>query len=295
MLYKGRVRARCVWEAEAILGEGPVWSAREEALYWVDIRGGSVLRFDPERDARSVHPRLLGVTSLAPRRRGGWVAATTQGFAFVDVLRGGLELIERLAREPGGNRLNDGHCDAEGRFYAGTMDDACLSPTGALYRLDPDGSVTKLDEGYVVTNGPAFSLDGRTLYHNDTTRGLVYAFERDPSTGNLGPRRVFTRFPGGHGLPDGMTVDAEGFLWIAHWNGWRVTRWDPDGALERTLELPVANVTSLAFGGPELDRLFVTTAREGLSAEALRAQPLAGGLFELDPGVRGLPPHEFAG
>jgi sugar lactone lactonase YvrE len=155
--------------------------------------------------------------------------------------------------------------------------------------------VTRLDSGYVVSNGPAFTPDGRTMFHNETTRGLVYAFERDPASGELGARRVFARVPREHGLPDGMTVDAEGFLWLAHFDGWRVTRRDPEGRVERTLELPVAQVTSLAFGGPELERLFVTTAREGLSDDALRAQPLAGGLFELEPGVRGLPARTFAG
>lgn len=284
-----------MWEAEAILGEGPVWSAREARLYWLDIRAALVMRFDPMSGTREVFAQPVAVTCLAPRRVGGFVAGTASGFAFVQPERGVHAVLVHPERELRGNRFNDGACDELGRFHAGTMDDACVAPTGALYRLDADRSVRRLDDGYVVTNGPAFALDGRTLFHNDSTRGLVYAFERDPASGELGARRVFARFEGAEGLPDGMTVDAEGCLWIAHWGGARVTRRDPDGKLERTLALPVAHVTSVAFGGAELDRLYVTTAREGLTADALRAQPLAGGLFELEPGVRGVAAREFAG
>jgi sugar lactone lactonase YvrE len=285
----------CVWEAGAALGEGPHWSARERALYWVDIERPRVLRLCTATGERAAFPVPEEIGCLVPRRGGGFVAGLRSGLAFVDLTEDGLEVRPILAPEPDlpGNRLNDGKCDAEGRLWVGTMDDACERPTGALYRLDPDLRLSRMDGGYAVTNGPAFSPDGTVLYHNDSMARTILAFDCDPSTGEIANRRVFARLA--DGFPDGMTVDAEGGLWCAVWGGARVLRLLPDGSIDRVLELPVRQVTSCAFGGDDLRTLYVTTAAIRLSPDELRDQPLAGGLFAWRAEVPGLPAAEFAG
>jgi sugar lactone lactonase YvrE len=174
------------------------------------------------------------------------------------------------------------------------MDDGEREASGALYRLDPNLDWQRMDRGYVVSNGPAFSPDYRTLYHSDTAKGTIHAFDLSRD-GKLANKRDFVTIPEGDGYPDGMTCDAQGGLWVAHWNGWRLTRFTPAGAIDRVIEMPVAQVTSCTFGGPDLDRLYVTSAAINLDAAALERQPLAGGLFEIDVGVKGFPAGQFGG
>ena len=283
----------CVWPAGALLGEGPVWSAEEGALHWIDIKRPRVLRYRPSDGRREEFPMPAEIGCIGLAGGGRLVAALRTGFAFLDLERGTVEPIADPEAELEGNRFNDGKVDPAGRFWAGTMDDAERAPAGALYRLDASLEVTRADEGYVVTNGPAFSPDGRVLYENDSTEQRMYAFDCDPATGALSNRRTFATFE--RGYPDGATVDAEGRVWCALWDGWRVARLTPDGREERAIELPVARVTSCAFGGDELDTLFITTASIGLDGEQAAAQPLAGGLFAVRPGVRGLPTPVFGG
>lgn len=285
----------CVWDAGAALGEGPLWSAAERALYWLDIKNPRILRYEPETGARTEIAMPEEIGCLVPRRDGGFVAGLRSGFAFVDLADGVATVRPIVAPEPDlpGNRMNDGKCDARGRLWAGTMDDACKEPTGSLYRLDPDLSLTRMDTGYVVTNGPAFSPDGATMYHNDSIAGTILAFDCDPESGRIESRRVFAHTP--DGSPDGMTVDAEGCVWCAIWGGWKVVRLTPDGAVDRAIELPAAQVTSCAFGGDDLRTLYVTTASTGLSPAERAEQPLAGGLFACATGIEGLPAEPYAG
>ena len=284
----------CIWPVGASLGEGPVWDEGERALYFVDIKRPAVYRFDPRSGDRQSWPMPEPIGCIARRRRGGFVAGLKSGFAFLDLGRGTIERIGNPDPGHRDNRFNDGKCDTHGRFWAGTMDDRERSPTGWLYRLDADLSWRRMDGGYVVTNGPAFSPDGRIIYHTDTTGRTVYAFDVD-ADGVLANKRIFVRFAADDGYPDGMTIDADGHLWVAHWGGWRLTRFAPHGAVDRVVALPVAQVTSCAFGGPGFETLFVTTASIGLDEAARGAQPLAGGLFALRPGVRGLAAHAFLG
>ncbi|MDP6690203.1 MAG: SMP-30/gluconolactonase/LRE family protein [Alphaproteobacteria bacterium] len=285
---------RCIWDAGASLGEGPVWVAREGALYWVDIKGGRIHRLSPASGWRSSWASAVQPCSLAPAADGTFIGAFRNGFAKVSLGDGEMALhpIADPESDRPGNRFNDGKVDGKGRFWAGTMDDNEQDPSGVLYRLDPDLSWTKHDEGYVVSNGPAFSPDGRTLYHTDTFAGLIHAFDL-AEDGSLANKRPFVRIPIDCGYPDGMTVDAEGCLWVAHWGGWGLSRFDPDGQLCGRIDLPVAQVTSCAFGGPDLTQLFITSAAIGLDEGARRAQPLAGGLFICEPGVGGLPTPLF--
>jgi sugar lactone lactonase YvrE len=284
---------QCVADVRASLGEGPVWVERDSALYWVDINGRKILRLSDDGEL-SQRPTPFRVGSLGPRRSGGFIAGTDQGIAEVDLSTGRMALLFNPEEDLPDNRFNDGKVDREGRFWAGTMDDRERGSAGTLYRIDPDLRCTAIDAGYGITNGPAFSPNGRVMYHSDTLRQVTYAFDLDRE-GNAGNRRVFQQFGKGDGHPDGMTVDSEGCLWIAFWGGWCVRRFSPQGDLLETVEVPVEQPSSCAFGGPDLDRLYVTSATKSLDEAALAMQPKAGGLFMLSPGVRGLAEAPFAG
>jgi sugar lactone lactonase YvrE len=272
------------------LGEGPLWSDRQQALFWVDILGQSVfrLRLEDAQVARWDMPEMIGW--LIEREHGaGFVAGFQSGFAYLELDPLRIRPIANPEPECTDHRMNDAKADVHGRIWAGTMPVAADRPTGALYRLDAQGRVTCWDRGYIVTNGPAFSADGRFAYHNDSGRALVYRFELD-ADGGLCNRSVFLEFGPQDGKPDGMTVDAEGGLWIAMWGGARVSRFTPDGLCDRSIGLPASQITSCCFAGPALDRLFVTSASEGV-----RDEPLAGSLFEVDARVRGFPARRFSG
>jgi xylono-1,5-lactonase len=284
---------RCVADVHAVLGEGPVWVAREDALYWLDIQGRKIFRLD-ENGEVSQWPTPFRVGCLVPRELAGFIAGTDQGIAEVDLASGRLQIVSNPEEQLPGNRFNDGKVDRRGHFFAGTMDDREREATGTLYRFDAELACTVIDHGYRVTNGPAFSPSGEVMYENDSARQVTYAFDLH-SDGNVTNRRTFLQFGEGDGYPDGMTVDEEGCLWIAFWDGWCIRRFSPGGELLRTIEMPVARPTSCAFGGPDLDRLYVTSASKGLDEEALRMQPKAGGLFMITAGVRGLEEVPFAG
>jgi sugar lactone lactonase YvrE len=284
---------QCVADVHAVLGEGPVWVADEAALYWVDIKGRKIFRRD-ERGKLEQWETPFRVGSLAPRAGGGFIAGTDHGIGIVDLATGRFEIVQNPEEDLPDNRLNDGKVDRNGRFWAGSMDDFEKAATGSLYRIDPDLKVTPIDEGYRVANGPAFSPAGDLMYHNDSGRRITYAFDLD-SDGNATNRRTFATYGADEGYPDGMTVDAEGCLWIAFWDGWCVRRFSPDAQLLQTIELPVARPTSCAFGGGTLDELYITSASRDLDSAALAMQPNAGGLFMLLPGVRGINERPFAG
>ena len=286
---------RCALPARALLGEAPLWDPEDRLLYWVDIKGRSVHRFDPATGRDTKWPTPEDVGSLARRAAGGLVVALRSGFHFLDVVTGAIRPVAQPERDRPENRFNDGKPDRRGRFWAGSMHDPETRPTGALYRLDPDGACHRMVDGVVISNALCWSPDGRTMYHADTVRRVVWAWDSDPDRGEIANRRVFVEVPPDEGAPDGATVDAEGFVWLAHWDGWCVPRHDPAGRTERVLRLPVQRPTCPAFGGPGLDVLYVTTASIGLSADALAAQPWAGGILALDPGVRGVPEARFRG
>jgi sugar lactone lactonase YvrE len=283
---------QCVADVRAVLGEGPVWVEREAALYWVDINARKIFRLDDGGVREWATPMRVG--SLVPRESGGFVGGTDQGLEFIDSALSRFDVVAKPEAQLRGNRFNDGKVDRAGRFWAGTMDDNERQASGALYRFGQDLAWTVVDEGYRVTNGPAFSPSGDVMYHSDSALQVTYAFDLAPD-GTASNRREFLRFGEGDGYPDGMTVDAEGCLWIAFWDGWCVRRFSPSGELLRTVEMPVARPTSCAFGGPNLDRLYVTSASRDLDADALAMQPNAGGLFMITAGVGGLAERPFAG
>ena len=284
---------RCVADCRALLGEGPIWVAREQALYWVDIKSARLFRLS-EDGSVAQWDMPEPVCSLAPREGGGFIAGTRRGFALIEPEGSRFEFVGELEPHLPGNRMNDGKVDRQGHFWAGTMDDAEEAATGSLYRLHADLTPNRIDEGYKVTNGPAFSPDGRILYHSDSARRTIYAFDLEES-GEASNKRVLAQFDEEHGFPDGMTVDAEGAIWAGFWDGWCIRRLSPQGEILETLRLPVQRPTSCAFGGPQLDRLYVTSARIGLDAKALESQPQAGGVFMIEGAGRGIPERPFAG
>jgi sugar lactone lactonase YvrE len=282
----------CVADVHAVLGEGPVWVASEAALYWVDIKGRKI--FHLSDGGLNQWPTPFRVGSIAPREGGGFVAGTDQGIAEIDLSSGRLQILFNPEEDFPDNRFNDGKVDRSGRFWAGTMDDSERRASGALYCFDSTLNWSVVDKDYKVTNGPAFSPDGLVMYHNDSARQVTYAFDLDEA-GNASNRHTFLQFGEGDGYPDGMTVDSEGCLWIAFWDGGCVRRFSPGAELLQTLEMPVSRPTSCAFGGVDLDRLYVTSASIGLDETALSMQPNAGGLFMVTPGVQGIADVPFAG
>lgn len=271
------------------LGEGLWWSQREQALYWVDILGQRLNRFSPA--SRAVDewaiPEMIGWV-IERDQAPGFIAGLKSGFATLTL--DPLTITALGAPEPRlpGNRMNDAVADAQGRIWAGTMSIDGARPDGSLYRLDPDHRWTRMDDGYRVANGPTISPDGSWLYHSDSAIGRVYRFALG-TDGSLGPREDFIAFEPGWGAPDGMTVDRDGGVWIACWGGGCVTRFHPDGSRDRAIELPASQVSNCVFAGPHLDRMYVTSAADGVDERH------GGALFELDPGCLGVPAHLYAG
>jgi len=289
------VEIQCVWEEPAILGEGPLWSARENAVYWVDIVSKKVHRYGLADDTRQTWMIEAGVTSLAERRQGGLVGTVRDGFAFIDLEAGLFEPIAMPEADMPENRFNDGKVDDKGRYWAGSMDDGEKLRTGSLYRLDGDHKLNKMDDNYAITNGPAFSVDGKTLYHTDTAKRTIFAFDFSQD-GAISNKRVLVELTAAEeGYPDGMTVDSEDCLWLAHFGGSRITRYSPQGEAMQVIAMPIPNITSCTFAGPDLDTLYITTARHLLDEEGVRKYPLSGSLFCCKPGVTGLPTPLFAG
>lgn len=292
---------RCVWPAAAQLGEGTWWSQRRQALWWLDILGRQLMLYTPATGAWRSWPMDDMVSAVAECAEGRALLVTVrQGFARFEPDAPGARLVmlHSPADEPAGNRFNDGKCDAAGRFWGGSMDFDCERPTGALYRYGPAGDCTRMDEGYTVVNGPTWSADGRRMYVNNTARNHLHVYDFDPATGDIGGKRSWLRFEPGEGLPDGMTTDAQGRLWIAHWGGSCVSCRDPEtGQVRGRIRLPTQHVTDCAFGGPDLQTLFISTARTGLTEAELQAQPLAGALFQVDLSglASGVVPTNFAG
>jgi sugar lactone lactonase YvrE len=274
------------------LGEGPVWNVSEHALYWVDIEGNCFYRYHPATGAQERFDVGQPIGVLRFRKSGGLVMALRDGLAFWDARTQALKFIANP--EPGkpNARFNDGAVDRLGRFWAGTI---APGATSALYRLDPDHSVHTMETGITVSNGIGWSPDNRTMYYCDSRIHMIYAYDFDLASGTITNRRAFVHTPDDPSMPDGLTVDSEGFVWCARWGGWKVVRYDPAGKVEREIRLPVEYPTSCAFGGEALDELYITSAWTRLSEAQRKEQPDAGDIFRLKTNVKGLPEPLFAG
>ncbi|MES2337184.1 MAG: SMP-30/gluconolactonase/LRE family protein [Pseudomonadota bacterium] len=269
-----------------LLGEGTLWSARDDAVYWTDILGRRVnrLTLSDDRVESWAMPDTIGW--VVERAGGGLVAGLGRRIVTLTLDPLTIEVLADPEPDRPGNRMNDAKADAQGRIWAGTMPLTCDVPTGAFYRLDADHAITRLDDDYIITNGPAIGED--FVLHTDTGRDTIYRYPLH-TDGTLGERAPFITFDAAWGHPDGMTLDADGGLWVACWGGGQVIRFTPDGMYDRAIALPASQITNCTFAGPNLDRMFVSSAADGVDEDA------GGALFEVDPGCRGRPTRQFAG
>jgi sugar lactone lactonase YvrE len=278
----------------AILGEGPTWRPKENAVYWIDLRAPAIFRYDCAGGGNETLPIELG-------DRLGAMVFTTDG-RMVAADRAGLHLVEggqrRTLAHPDAdqplNCFNDAKVDARGRLWSGGADTKDTDASGSLFVFDGSASARKIDSGFTCSNGPAFSLDGRRAYFTDSYAFEIWCYDIDPASGEVGPRRSFAKIKPEDGYPDGMTVDADGFLWNAHWDGWRITRYDPDGRIDRVLTVPVPKPTSIAFGGPDMKRLFITSASLDMTPQQLAEAPWSGCLMACDLDIVGVPDRDYA-
>jgi sugar lactone lactonase YvrE len=289
---KPKPELQAVLKAGSHLGETPVWDVDRGVLWWIDVYKPTINRFDPRDGGNGEIALDQSVHAIGLRRNGGIVASLEHGFGFVDATSGQIEII----CNPLGDaavKFNDGKCDRHGRFWSGSMANDWVSPIGSLYRLDPDRSARTLDTGFKLSNGMGWSPDDRRMYFTDFGRSTVFVYDYDAASGAIGGRQPLVVIPEAEGRPDGMAVDEEGCLWVVLWDGWAIARFDPAGRLIGKVSLPVQRPTSCAFGGRNLSTLYVTSATMQLSGKDLSLQPLAGSLFAIESGTRGLPEGRF--
>ena len=284
----------CVVDCRNRLGEVPVWDVAEQALYWVDIEGKLLQRYTPATQAVEHWQMPERISSFALREEGGLIVAFASGIALYDLVTGGIEWIARPDKNPR-NRFNEGKCDRRGRFWAGTMDDRLSAHSASLFRVDRDLTVHRMLGEIGISNCFVWSLENDAFYFADSMDRRIYRFDYDHAAGRIANRSLFTDTTAQNVVPDGGTIDEEGFIWNAQWDGWRVVRYAPDGRIDRIVEMPVQKPTSCMFGGPDLATLYVTSAIWDLTPDKLKDQPAAGGLFALDLGIRGVPEPRFAG
>lgn len=285
----------CVVESRDTLGEVPLWCPKDELLYWIDVRRPSLQAYRPKDGSVRTWPLPEVVGSFCLRGSGGVVLAMKSGLYSYDLDVRRLERVVDPEPTLPNNRLNDGKCDRQGRFWVGSMNDGDRIPTGTLYAVDAGWQCRPTLRGLTIPNSLAWSPDGRTMYFSDTPTLRIMAYDYDPDSGTATRERLFADLSKHPGRPDGSTVDADGCLWNAEVRGSRVVRYTPAGRVDRVVPLPVSGVTSCAFGGTDLRTLYITTARQRLSKAELAAEPLAGALFAVDVGVPGIPETPFRG
>lgn len=292
------VDASVALDARAELLEGPVWDPAAACLYFVDILAGRVHRFDPATNvcrAYEIGASVVSVGAVALTDSNDLVLAVRDGFARLNPATGAVSHIAGVEADRPNQRMNDGKCDPAGRFWAGTMALDETPGAGSVYRLDRGGCVQTMLGGVTISNGLDWSADARAMYYIDSPTRRVDVFDFDLASGAIAHRRPFVRIPDDHGIPDGLTIDADGCVWVALWRGGAVHRYTPDASLDAIVRVPTSCPTSCAFGGPDLRDLFITTAAMELSDREREEQPTAGGLFRCRPGVAGRAPHRFRG
>ncbi len=281
----------CLWDVGAKLGEGPIWHAATKSVYFVDIKGHKIHRCSEDGSVRRSYDTPLQTGFIVPLAGGGFVVGMEDGLYRFNEETGALTLLRSVEKDVPSNRFNDGFVDAQGCLWFGSMDDGESEPSGALYRVGGSSEVRTFDRDYIITNGPAVSPDGKTLYHTDTLKKLVYAFDL-LGDGSLANKRVFVEITAG-GHPDGMAVDTLGRVWIGIFGGKRISRYAPNGEHIDDIAFPCSNITKLAFGGDDLCTVYATTAWKGLSDAQRALEPQAGGLFTFRSDTPGLAQHEF--
>ncbi|MDA0837493.1 MAG: SMP-30/gluconolactonase/LRE family protein [Planctomycetota bacterium] len=287
--------AKPILDIHATLGEGALWSVNAQIFYWVDIMEKQVHIYDPETGENRTLDTGQDVGTVVERESGGLMIAIREGFASLNIETGEVKMLrEEIVNSV---RFNDGKCDPAGRFWAGTMAYNGAKGAGKLYRLDPDFTLHTMLDSVTISNGLVWTSDNSTFYYIDTPTGRVDAYDYDHQSGNISNCRTAVQIPSGQGGPDGMTIDSEDMVWVAHWGGSCVTRWNPrTGVLLETVEVPGAKqITSCALGGPDLDDLYITSASLGLKDAGLEEQPDAGNLFRVKVNAKGVPAAGFKG
>jgi sugar lactone lactonase YvrE len=288
--------AELVLDAKAMLGEGSIWHPEENKLYWVDIEGKALHIYDPVSNEDKQFPVNARIGTVVPVQGGGALVALQNGIYKMNTKTGKLSFVNNPLPDTTNLRFNDGKCDPAGRFWVGTMALDSRRKGGVLYRMDKDKSIHQVLDSVSISNGIVWTADKKTMYYNDTPTGTIQAFDYDDKTGTITNRRVAVRIPRGNGAPDGMTIDADGNLWVALWGGGIVGKFNPvSGELLQKVKVPAPNVSSCAFGGKNLETLYITTARAWVNADKLKEFPLSGGLFLVKPGVRGVPAEFYKG
>lgn len=302
----------CAVDSQCTLGEGPLWIPSQSCVYWVDIKQAVIHRLNTETNHHEqwqlddMVTSLTALENVAPenttlentgleKQDATLLGTSRHGLVKINFDEKTMIPYRDIESHIPSNRFNDGKVDIHGNYWFGSMDDAEEESTGKLYCLSANtGGIDTIDDNYIITNGPAFSHDGTRLYHTDTLDKTIYVFDLD-ANGIASNKRPFITLPEDTGYPDGMTVDSENCLWVCHFAGWRVTRYNAAGDLIQTIPMPVANTTSCTFAGDDMQTLYLTTAQKGLSNEELTDQPTAGGLFKLRTDVKGVPATPYRG
>ena len=295
MLSLMLIDIKTVTNHACLLGEGPVWDAETKTICWVDILKGAIHQFTPATNQYSIIPVNDMVGAVAVCTNGNFIAALKNGLAIVKRDSGEIRMLHHPEVHLPDNRFNDGKCDPAGRFWIGTMEISEAPGCGSVYVIEKDLSCSRKIEGVSVSNGMAWSPDHGTFYYIDSPTRTVVAYDYDIATGAITNKRTVINIPQQEGFPDGMTIDRDGMLWIGHWDGWQVARWDPfTGKKLLSISMPASRITSCMFGGNDLQDLYVTSARVGLTEQQLAEQPLAGSLFIIEHfGFKGMPAFEF--
>jgi sugar lactone lactonase YvrE len=289
------LQAQLVLDSKCMLGEGSIWHPKENKLYWIDIEGKQLQIYDPVTGINKSLPVGSRIGTVVPVEGGGALVALQSGIHKIDTKTGKLTFIVAPFKDTA-IRFNDGKCDPAGRFWVGTMPMDSRRKGAVLYRMDKDHSIHLMLDSLSISNGIVWTADKKTMYFNDTPTGTVQAFDYDDKTGNISNRRVVVTIPRGGGGPDGMTIDSEDKIWVALWGSGTVVRFDPvTGERMQTVHVPAPNVSSCAFGGKQLDTLYITTARAWVGTEKLKEFPLSGGLFKVVPGVKGVKAISYTG
>ncbi len=284
-----------VIDHQCLLGEGPVWDVNLKSICWVDILLGKIHEYTPGTKSHKTISVNQMIGAVAICKSGHFVGALKNGFGFIDRKSGAVSMIANPEPHLPGNRFNDGKCDPQGRFWAGTMSHTDEPKKGSLYLLDKNLTVTEKIKKVSTSNGLAWSNNHGILYYIDSPTQKVVAYNFDKKSGEIKNKRTIVELSKNEGCPDGMTIDGEGMLWIAHWDGWQISRWNPDtGKKIKKIPLPVSRVTSCCFGGENFEDLYITSAKIGLNSDQLKSQPLAGSLFVIkNIGVKGVPAFVF--
>jgi sugar lactone lactonase YvrE len=290
------LKAALVLDARAMLGEGAIWHPVNKQLYWVDIEGKALHCFDPATNEDKQFAVGSRIGTVVPVRSGGALVALQSGIHSINMKTGKLTFIANPLPDTINLRFNDGKCDPSGRFWVGTLALDSRKKGAMLYRMNKDKSIRVMLDSVTISNGIVWTADKKTMYYNDTPTGTIQAFDYNDKEGTISNGRVVVRIPKGGGGPDGMTIDADGNLWVALWGSGTVGKYNPHtGELLQRIIVPAPNVSSCAFGGKNFETLYITTARAWMSQEKLQQFPLSGGLFSVKPGVRGVPATFYKG